>query len=120
KKFRLKHSIGSSLEYDRYLIIVEKGSMIPISTTSIVKTVTDNQVTSSATIHHGENPQASNNPTLTKIRLSGLPPLPAGQAQMKYHFTIDIKGNLKMEKYSLDNGKGVILNKKILDILEEI
>lgn len=120
KKYRLKHSIGSSLKDDGYIIIVEKGEMIPISSSTIVKTVADNQVSSESTIHYGEKPRASKNPKFAKMRLNGLPKKPAGEAQMKYHFTIDLQGNLRMEKYSLDNGKRVVLNKKITGILEEI
>lgn len=38
---------------------------------------------------------------------------------MKYHFTIDIYGNLRMEKYSLDNGIRQVLTKKITGLLEK-
>ena len=51
------------------------------------------------------------------MRINGLPPKPAGEAKMKYHFTIDIYGNLRMEKYSLDNGVKHILNKNISYLL---
>ena len=104
KKRRLKHSIGSSLKNDRYLVIVPKGSFLPISKTEIVQTVEDNQVSSFATIYFGENPKASLNSKFAELRVSGLPKKPAGEAKMKYHFTIDIYGSLKWEKFSLDNG----------------
>ncbi|TYB76458.1 phospholipase D-like domain-containing protein [Bizionia myxarmorum] len=120
KKYRLKHSIGSSLLNDGYKIVVEKGSMIPVSSTAIVRTSADNQTSSEATIHYGENPKASLNPKFAKMRLDGLPKKPAGKAELKYHFTIDLKGNLKMEKYSLDNGNKQILTKKITGLLEQI
>ncbi len=120
KKYRLKHSIGSSLLNDGYKIIVEKGEMIPVSSSTVVVTAADNQISSLATIHYGENPRASKNPKFAEIRLNGLPQKPAGEAKMKYHFTIDLKGNLKMEKYSLDNGKRQILIKRITGILEEV
>lgn len=120
KKYRLKHSIGSSLINDGYKIIVEKGSTIPSSFTSIVRTVNDNQVNTEASIYYGENPIASKNIKFAEMKLYGLPKKPAGQAEIKYHFTIDIFGNLRMEKYSLDNGKKQILNKKITGLLEEI
>jgi len=119
-KWRLKHSIGSSLLDDRYLIIVPKGSMLPVSKTEIVKTVEDNQRSSSATIHFGENPRASANRQFAEMKVTGIPPKPAGEAKLKYHFTIDIYGNMRMEKFSLDNGRRQILNKKITGLLEEI
>lgn len=119
KKFRLKYSIGSSLKDDEYKIIVPKGSYIPVSETVIVVTSSDNQTASEATIHFGENPIASQNKQLAKMRISGLPEKPAGMAKMKYHFTVDIYGNLRMEKYSLDNGVKQIINKKITVLLEK-
>lgn len=120
KKYRLKHSIGSSLLNDGYKIVVEKGSMIPVSSSAIVRTSANNQTSSEATIHYGENPKASANRKFAKMRLNGIPKKPAGKAEMKYHFTIDLKGNLRMEKYSLDNGNKQILTKKITGLLEEI
>jgi hypothetical protein len=120
KKYRLKHSIGSSLINDGYRIIVEKGSMIPVTSTTIVRTTADNQTRTEATIHYGENQKASLNTQFAKMNLYGLPKKPKGEAELKYNFTIDLKGNLRMEKYSLDNGKRQILNKKITGILEEL
>lgn len=120
KKYRLKHSIGSSLRYDKYLIIVPKGAMIPISLSEIVQTSADNQRSSSSTIHYGESPRASHNQQFAEMTITGIPPKPAGQAKLKYHFTIDIYGNLKMEKFSLDNGRRQIITKKITGLLEEV
>jgi hypothetical protein len=122
KRYKLKHSIGSSLKDDEYLIIVPRDSYIPISMSEIIVTTVDNQTTCGATIHYGENPKSSLNNSIVKMKIEGLPPKPAGEAQMKYHFTIDIYGNLKMEKFSLDNGVRQVLTKNIfeLELLEEI
>lgn len=119
KRYKLKHSIGSSVKDDGYLIIVPKDSFIPISLSAIVITTVDNQVSSEATIHYGENPKASLNQVLVKMITNKIPPKPAGEAKLKYHFTIDIYGNLKMHKFSLDSGLGQIINKKITELLEE-
>lgn len=120
KKYILKHSIGSSLRFDKYLIIVPKGTMIPVSITEIVQTTEDNQRTSSSTIHYGESSRASHNKQFAQMTVSGIPPKPAGKAKLKYHFTIDIYGNLKMEKFSLDSGTRQIITKKITKLLEEL
>ena len=119
KKWKLKHSIGSSLKYDKYLIIVPKGTMLPVSLSQIVQTSENNQKSSSSTIHYGENPQASKNQKFAVMTIYGIPPQPAGEAKLKYHFTIDIYGNLKMEKFSLDNGKRQVVNHKITNLLIE-
>lgn len=120
KKWKLKHSIGSSLKYDKYLIIVPKDTMLPVSKSEIVQTSEDNQRSSTSTIHFGENPKASRNKQFAEMTITGIPPKPAGQAKLKYHFTIDIYGNLKMEKFSLDTGRRQIINKKITGLLEEV
>lgn len=120
RKFKLKHSIGSSLKDDGYLIIVPKDSFIPISLSEVVVTTVDNQKSSGATIHYGENSKASLNPAIVKMKIDGLPPKPAGEAEMKYHFTIDIYGNIRMEKFSLDNGIKQVINKNVEHLLIEV
>ena len=119
KRYKLNHSIGSSLQHDKYLVIVPKETYLPVTKTEIVQTVADNQTSSSATIHYGENIKASKNTKFAEMKINGLPKKPAGEAKMKYHFTIDIYGNLRMEKFSLDNGIRQIINKKITGLIEE-
>lgn len=120
KKYKLRHSIGSSLHLGKYLIIIPKDTFIPIIKTQVVQTVSDNQTSSGSTIHYGENPIARKNSQLEYISITGIPKKPAGEAKMKFHFSIDIYGNLRMEKYSLDNGKRQVLNKDIRFLLEEV
>ncbi len=120
KKWRLRHSIGSSLKNDKYLIIVPKGTMIPVSLSKIVVTTEDNQRSSSSTIHFGENPRASKNKQFAEMKISGIPPKPAGQAKLKYNCTIDINGNFRLEKFSLDTGRRQIIYKEIMGLLEEL
>lgn len=120
KKYRLKNSIGSNVKNNGYNIIVEKGTMIPVTANSIVATSENNQVSSKATIYYGENPLANKNTQIDIMVINGLPKKPASEAKMKYSFTIDLKGNLKMEKYSLDNGEKRTLNADITKLLEEV
>ena len=120
KKWRLKNSIGSSLKNNKYLIIVPKHTVIPVSKTEIVRTSENNQKSTSATIYFGENEKANKNKKLTKMTVSGLPPKPAGEAKLKYHFTIDLYGNMKMEKFSLDNGRKSLRKRNITELLEEV
>ena len=119
KRYKLKFSIGSSLHNDKYLIIVPKDTYIPVTKTEIVQTVVDNQTSCSSTIHYGENLKASKNVKFAEMKIYGLPKRPAGEAKMKYHFTIDIYGNLKMEKFSLDNGIRQSITNKITGLLDE-
>ena len=120
KKWKLKHSIGASLKDNEYLIIIPKGTMIPVSRTKIVQTTKDNQRSSTATIHFGEKPKARSNIQFEHITVNGIPPKPAGEAKLKYIFSIDIYGTLKIEKFSLDNGRKYYKTKKIISNLEEV
>jgi hypothetical protein len=120
KKWKLKHSIGASIVHDGYLIIVPKDTILPISQSKIVQTVDDNQRSVVSAICCGENSRASKNKKLLEMKIVGIPPKPAGQAKLKYIFTIDVYGNLRMEKFSLDNGRGKIVNKNIIELLEEV
>jgi len=45
------------------------------------------------------------------MELDGLPEKPAGEAKVKFTFSIDINGELIIEKMSLDTGKKVLFQK---------
>lgn len=107
-KRKLRFSLGASIQDNKYLIIVKKGALLPIIKTKTVITVDDLQKTATASIYYGENPIANKNKLIIdKMTLSGLPPKPAGEAVMKYIFTINIYGKLSIVKYSLDNGRRI-------------
>jgi hypothetical protein len=120
KKYVLKHTIGASLADDGFKAIINKGASIPATFTSIVRTSKDNQTSTTSTICYGQSLKASENTRIVKMRLDGIPPKPQGEAEIKYFFTVDIKGYVRMEKFSLDNGKRQILNMNILHLLEEV
>lgn len=119
KKRKLKYSLGVSILGDKYLKIVEKGTIIPITLTSIVQTIENNQASAASTIYFGENERASKNKEIAKMTLYGIPKMLAGQAKMKYIFTIDIYGKLNITKYSLDNGRKVTATTNLINLLEE-
>jgi hypothetical protein len=107
-KRKLKYSLGVSTKDNKFLVLVKKGTLLPITMTETVVTVTDNQKSATASVYFGENPIANkNNLIIDKMTLSGLPPKPAGEAIMKYIFTVNIYGKLSIDKFSLDNGKRV-------------
>ncbi|RZK35277.1 MAG: DUF1669 domain-containing protein [Hymenobacter sp.] len=119
KKWRLKYSIGTSLRDDGYRVVIEKGAMLPVSRTTIVHTVSDNQTNASSNICFGENSKASNNEQFAQMNLKGLPQKPAGKAEIKYLFTIDIYGILRMEMFSLDIELRQVVEEIATRLLEE-
>lgn len=120
KKWRLKHAIGTSLRNDGYRIVIEKGAILPISRTAIVRTVSDNQTIASSDICFGENSIASKNEKFAKMSLKGLPEKLAGEAEIKYLFTIDIYGTLRMEMFSLDIELRQVVEEIAARLLEEV
>lgn len=120
KKRKLKYSLGVSVLGDRYVKIVEKGSVLPITMTQIVQTVEDNQTSSSSNVLFGEYDKASRNKLIVEMTLKYLPAKPAGQAKIKYIFNIDIYGILNITKYSLDNGRKVLETADLRNIIELI
>lgn len=117
-KYILRHSIGASLLGDKYLTLAPKGSSIPFSNSEDVFTTYDNQKSGTSTIYYGDDKtKASNNTDITKIRITDLPPKPAGQAKGRYQLTIDINGKLILEITSIDNGNKQIFTKDISNLL---
>lgn len=108
KKYKLKHSVGVLIENNNVRFIANKGASIPATYTALVKTSYDNQDRIDTDILFGESQKASENKKLVKkMTLIGLPKKPAGFAKVKFIFSIDTNGNLKIQMLSLDNGKEV-------------
>lgn len=119
KKYNLKYSIWIGLENDEVKAIALKGASIPAVFTTIVRTSYDNQIKSVADIVYGEFKKASLNKKLEQMTLVGLPPKLAGKAEVKFTFSIDVNGNMTIEKMSLDNGLKSKISKNASFLIEE-
>jgi len=53
------------------------------------------------------------------MSLEGLPSKLAGMAEIKFIFSIDIEGNMRVEMMSLDTGKKEIFSKSMKSLIEE-
>lgn len=121
KKYRLKHTIGSSVKDDGINVIAKKGMSLPIISSAIVRTLFDNQVSCKCNILYGESEKASENKKIGIMRISGLPKKPKGDSEMKFRCFIDLYGKIRIEHYSLDNGNSARpLEKNIKYLIEEI
>lgn len=119
KKFKLKSSVWVSIVDDGVKVIASKGASIPAKFTTIVRTSYDNQTKSVTDIVYGEFNKASANEKLAQMTLEGLPPKVAGKAEVKFTFSVDIEGNMRIEKMSLDTGKKIEMLKKADWLIEE-
>jgi hypothetical protein len=120
KKFKLKHSVGVLIEHNNVRFIAVKGASIPATYTTIVKTSFENQDRIDTDILFGESQKASENKKLVrKMTLNGLPKKPAGETKVKFIFSIDNNGKLRIQMLSLDNGKVEIYQGIHKELIEE-
>jgi molecular chaperone DnaK len=85
--------------------LIERNTTIPTSKTEIFSTAADSQTTVDIHILQGEREFASDNRTLGRFQLSGIPPSPRGMPQIEVAFNIDANGILNVSAKDLATGK---------------
>lgn len=76
--------------------LIEKNTTIPASKSQTFSTAADNQTQVEIHIVQGERAQASDNKSLGRFVLDGIPPAPRGIPQVEVTFDIDANGILKV------------------------
>ncbi|MEI8131557.1 MAG: molecular chaperone DnaK [Leptolinea sp.] len=76
--------------------IIERNSTIPTRKSQIFSTAGDGQTQVEIHVLQGERPLASDNKSLGKFTLDGIPPSPRGVPQVEVTFDIDANGILKV------------------------
>ncbi len=77
--------------------LINRNTTIPTSKTQTFSTASDSQTQVEIHILQGERPMASDNKTLGKFILDGLPPAPRGLPQIEVSFDIDANGILNVK-----------------------
>jgi molecular chaperone DnaK len=77
--------------------LIEKNTTVPTAKTQIFSTASDNQTSVEIHILQGEREMASDNKTLARFILDGLPPSPRGIPQVEVTFDIDANGILNVK-----------------------
>src|SRR5918996_1696512 len=72
--------------------LIERNTTIPTRKSEIFSTASDNQTSVEVHVLQGERPMASDNKTLGKFHLVGIPPAPRGMPQVEVTFDIDANG----------------------------
>jgi molecular chaperone DnaK len=85
--------------------LIEKNTTIPASKSQIFSTAADNQPGVEIHILQGERPMASDNKTLGRFMLDGIPPAPRGVPQIEVSFDIDANGILHVKAVDKATGK---------------
>ncbi len=76
--------------------IIERNTTIPTSKSQIFSTAADNQTSVEVHVTQGEREMASDNKSLGRFILDGIPPAPRGIPQVEVTFDIDANGILKV------------------------
>jgi molecular chaperone DnaK len=76
--------------------LVEKNTTIPAAKSQIFSTAGDNQPSVEIHVLQGERPMASDNKTLGRFILDGIPPAPKGIPQIEVTFDLDANGVLNV------------------------
>ncbi|KMY66146.1 molecular chaperone DnaK [Desulfocarbo indianensis] len=85
--------------------LIEKNTTIPTRKGQIFSTAADNQPAVSIHVLQGERDMASNNKTLGRFELVGIPPAPRGVPQIEVTFDIDANGIVHVNAKDLGTGK---------------
>jgi molecular chaperone DnaK len=76
--------------------LIERNTTIPTSKSQIFSTASESQTSVEIHILQGERPMASDNKSLGRFILDGIPPAPRGIPQVEVTFDIDANGILKV------------------------
>ncbi len=90
--------------------LIERNTTIPTSKKEIFSTAADNQTTVDIHILQGEREFATDNRTLGRFQLAGLPPAPRGMPQVEVSFDIDANGILNVSAKDMATQKEQSIN----------
>jgi len=85
--------------------LIDKNTTIPASRSQVFSTAADNQTSVEIHIVQGERPMASDNKSLGRFILDGIPPAPRNTPQVEVGFDIDANGILNVKAKDKTSGK---------------
>ena len=98
-------SLGVETAGGVFTRIIEKNTPIPKKKSQVFSTAVDNQPLVSVHVLQGEREMASDNKTLARFELVGIPPAPRGVPQIEVSFDIDANGIVHVSAKDLGTGK---------------
>ncbi len=85
--------------------LIERNTTIPVKKSQVFSTAEDGQTAVDIHIMQGERPMATDNMTLGKFRLDGIPPAPRGMPQIEVTYDIDANGILNVSAKDKATGR---------------
>jgi len=85
--------------------MIQRNTTIPTRKSEIFSTASDNQTSVEVHVLQGERPMATDNKTLGKFHLVGIPPAPRGIPQVEVTFDIDANGIVNVSAKDVGTGR---------------
>ncbi len=85
--------------------LIERNTAIPTKKSQVFSTAADNQPAVDIHVLQGERKMSSDNKTLGRFELVGIPPAPRGVPQVEVTFDIDANGILHVSAKDMSSGK---------------
>lgn len=85
--------------------LIERNTTIPASKSQVFSTAADNQTSVEIHVVQGERPMVTDNKTLGRFILDGIPTAPRGMPQVEVTFDIDANGILSVKAKDKTSGK---------------
>ncbi|MDD5253991.1 MAG: molecular chaperone DnaK [Candidatus Nanoarchaeia archaeon] len=85
--------------------LIQRNTTIPTKKSQIFSTAADNQTAVTINVLQGEREMASDNKSLGRFNLEGIPPAPRGIPQIEVTFDIDANGIVNVSAKDLATGK---------------
>lgn len=98
-------SLGIETLGNVFTRIIDRNTTIPSNKKQVFSTAADNQTSVEVHVLQGERSRASDNKTLGRFMLDGIPPAPRGVPQIEVSFDIDANGIVNVSAKDLATGK---------------
>jgi molecular chaperone DnaK len=85
--------------------LIDANTTIPTKKSQVFSTAADNQPSVEIHVLQGERPMATDNKTIGRFHLDGIPPAPRGVPQIEVTFDIDANGIIKVSATDKATGK---------------
>ncbi|CAO1616931.1 unnamed protein product [Parajaminaea phylloscopi] len=98
-------SLGVAMQGDVFGVVIPRNTPIPTTKSRVFTTVEDNQQQVTFPVYEGERTQCKDNRLLGEFELTGIPPMPKGQAELLTTFEVDANGLLRVTAQDKASGR---------------